>query len=273
MAEIQENRKVGYRINGNFTISPNEGYDAFKQATIYTNIYNYLDATDVTLPYVSMTYYNGVVIPQSLHNWENLADGTDFFHYAYYIKEVDLKLEKLENATYMFANCTALISAKLGNTTNLTNAFYMFAYCTNLTDIEIDTSNVTNMMGMFSNCTKLTTFPSIDTSNVTDMYGMFNRCSSLTDVPLLDTPNVTKIDSIFYDCPNLTNLGGFKNLAVRLVLNSCPLLTVESLMNVINNLKDLTGGTTQRLVLGSTNLAKLTDEQKAIATNKNWVLA
>ena len=42
---------------------------------------------------------------------------------------------------------------------------------------------------------------------------------------------------------------------------------------MFNSLKDLTGDTAKTLTLGSTNLAKLTAEQKAIATNKNWTLA
>jgi hypothetical protein len=45
-------------------------------------------------------------------------------------------------------------------------------------------------------------------------------------------------------------------------------------MNVINILKDYSGsGTTYTLTLGSTNLAKLTDAEKAIATEKGWTLA
>ena len=53
----------------------------------------------------------------------------------------------------------------------------------------------------------------------------------------------------------------------------------ESLMNVINNLYDLNltydvanGGTLYRQILrlGSTNLAKLTSDEIAIATNKGW---
>ena len=50
-------------------------------------------------------------------------------------------------------------------------------------------------------------------------------------------------------------------------------LTVDSMVGIFNNLKDLTGETAKTLTLGSTNLAKLTDEQKAIAINKNWTLA
>ena len=42
-------------------------------------------------------------------------------------------------------------------------------------------------------------------------------------------------------------------------------------MVVINGLQTVTS--TKTLTLGSTNLAKLTDEEKQIATNKGWTLA
>ena len=45
------------------------------------------------------------------------------------------------------------------------------------------------------------------------------------------------------------------------------------MVTMFNSLKDLTGETAKTLTLGETNLSKLTDEQKAIATNKNWTLA
>ena len=54
-----------------------------------------------------------------------------------------------------------------------------------------------------------------------------------------------------------------------------PKLTVQSLMNVINNLYDFraNGSTvTRNLTIGAYNLRKLTDEQKAVATNKGWTL-
>ena len=51
-------------------------------------------------------------------------------------------------------------------------------------------------------------------------------------------------------------------------------LTVESLMNVINNLYDLTanGLSGKTLNFGTHNLKKLTDEQIAIAIAKGWTL-
>ena len=45
----------------------------------------------------------------------------------------------------------------------------------------------------------------------------------------------------------------------------------ESIVKVLNNLQSIT--TTQTLTLGSTLLAKLTDEDKKIATDKGWTLA
>ena len=51
-------------------------------------------------------------------------------------------------------------------------------------------------------------------------------------------------------------------------------LTHDSLMSIINHLKDFSGTTTtMTCTLGATNLAKLTDAEKAIATEKGWSLA
>ena len=50
-------------------------------------------------------------------------------------------------------------------------------------------------------------------------------------------------------------------------------LSAEVMVNMFNALSDHTGLSSNTLVLGSANLAKLTEEQKAIATNKNWNLA
>lgn len=132
---------------------------------------------------------------------------------------------------------------------------------------------LTTTAQMFVACSRLTKVPLLDTSNSTSFSYMFNECVNLVTVHQLDVTKVTTASRAMYNCRNLTNLGGFFNLSVDLDLSQSTLLTVESLMNVINNLKDLTGDSAQTLTLGATNLAKLTDEQKAVATNKNWVLA
>jgi hypothetical protein len=51
-------------------------------------------------------------------------------------------------------------------------------------------------------------------------------------------------------------------------------LSHDSLMSIINCLKDYSGtGTTKTVTLGATNLAKLTTAEKAVATQKGWTLA
>lgn len=49
-------------------------------------------------------------------------------------------------------------------------------------------------------------------------------------------------------------------------------INIESLIQILNNLADRTGQTRYILTLGPANLEKLTSEQKAIATSKNWTL-
>lgn len=167
------------------------------------------------------------------------------------------------------------------NTSNVTNMSNMFHSCPSLKIIPmLDTSNVIDMSGMFANCSSLETIPMLDTSNVKDMEWMFTDCSSLKTIPMLDTSNVTNVRNMLADCTSLTNLGGFRNLGKSFpttgVISTfylyCPLLTHESLMNVINNLYDIKsiGIKTVTIDIGETNLAKLTAEEIAIATNKGW---
>ena len=134
-----------------------------------------------------------------------------------------------------------------------------------------DFDGVTNMISMFSDCYNLTTIPQIDTSSVTDMSYMFYTCSKLTTIPLIDTSSVTNMTNIFRSCSSLADLGGLMGLKCDIDLSSCP-LTHDSLMNVINKAADVTASP-KTLTLGSTNLAKLSDEEKAVATAKGWTLA
>ena len=98
--------------------------------------------------------------------------------------------------------------------------------------------------------------------------------------PKLETVDFSELDfqyclvngnfAPFNGTDNIINLRWGTGYPVSFKLNNCTKLTVDSLMSVINNLPDLTGSTAQTLTLGSTNLAKLSSSQVAIATNKNW---
>lgn len=185
----------------------------------------------------------------------------------------------LTNCSHMFYQCERLLSIPLFDTSNVTDMSGMFYGCKKLKTIpKLDTSKVTNMDSMFFDCISLTTIPQLDTSSVTHMYSTFSGCSSLKSIPLLDCEKVTHIDQLFGNSriETLTDLGGFLNLQVSLYdsLDHLPNLTVQSIMNVIDHLCGFLGSgfDPRYLELGPANLNKLTDEQKAVATNKGWVL-
>ena len=88
-----------------------------------------------------------------------------------------------------------------------------------------------------------------------------------------------------YSSATASNINGFSNcialVEVRFVANSikysisfanCGLLSTETIQSIIDGIADLTGGTAQTLTLHSIVGGKLTDEQKATITAKNWTL-
>ena len=184
-----------------------------------------------------------------------------------------LDTSNANNMSNLFNGCSSLTTIPLLDTSKVASMISMFHSCSSLTSIPLlNTSKVTNMNSMFYNCTSLNFISAIDTSNVKNMINMFFNCRSLTYIPLLDTSKVTSMNNMLRNCSSVKYLGGFKNLSISVsayFLDQCPNLTVESLMNVINNLATVSG---QSLKFGSTNLNKLTPHQKAIATNKGWTL-
>ena len=178
--------------------------------------------------------------------------------------------ENVTNMEYMFQNCNKLTTIPLLDTSKVTNMKNMFT-TSGLTTIPLlDTSKVTNMYYMFYNCLKLTTIPTLDTSNVTDMNGMFANCSRLTSVGQLDASKCTYFDNMFSNCSKLEQIH-MTGMKVSFDIHYSTLFTREALVEILNNLATVTN--TQTLTMGSTNLSKLTDEDKAIATNKGWTLA
>lgn len=164
------------------------------------------------------------------------------------------------------------------DTSNVTAMSYAFDSCSLITSLNLsnwDTSQVTTMSRMFAECESLTELDlsSFNTPSVTDMGYMFYYCSSLTSLDFSngDMSSVTNATSMFYHCTNLTNFKAPKNIGIALSFSNSTKLTHDSLMSIINNLATVSSSTT--LTLGSTNLSKLTDEEKAIATGKGWTLA
>lgn len=109
--------------------------------------------------------------------------------------------------------------------------------------------------------------------NATSITNLFYACTNLTTLRLADgfgeksTTNTT----LFYGCFSLRNIIGTPRFKASIMFDQCRSLTHDSLMNIINGLQTVT--TAQKLTLGTTNLARLTDEEKKVATDKGWTLA
>lgn len=84
----------------------------------------------------------------------------------------------------------------------------------------------------------------------------------------------TSYNNMFQLCSALETINFDGIVVANMDLSPCPLLTHDSIMSLFNVLKDYAGsGSTYTVTLGATNLAKLTDAEKAIATGKGWTLA
>lgn len=165
---------------------------------------------------------------------------------------------------------------------------------TEIPHINGDMSTITNMDAMFRACSNVKTLDLryFDTSNVTTMSNMFDGCQSLESLDISGF-DMGKVINIRYFIQNpfarkLVNLSfgydlgkgystasGANNIYYTLNLAGEYLLSHDSLVSVINGLYDIgsIGVQPQQLVLGSTNLAKLSASEIAIATNKGWTVS
>lgn len=262
-----------------------DGYSEVEVATSGVDINEYL--SDTIIHGESLT--GGWVYTIKKIRSPLTIEGTDasYMFYKYLLNELpQIDTSNVTNMKSMFSNCTNLTTIPLLDTSSVTDMNNMFYNCTNLTTMpQIVTSNVTNMNYMFGACRLLTSIPQLDTSKVTNIGYMFSDCMSLVTIPQINGEKLTSVGGTFNNCKSLENFNGIINLGqaylttqsanyfnYKLNLSACTNLTYDSLMNVINSLYDIAtlGVKPQQLILGDTNLAKLTEEEIAIATNKGW---
>lgn len=108
---------------------------------------------------------------------------------------------------------------------------------------------------------------------------LFNGCSNLVSIGNINLNNLADtvdLNTMFAGCTKLTDISGFKNnyqpsLANNISFEDCP-LTHDSLINISNSLKMLTEANKKTIVLGDSNLSKLSDIEKLSILSKNWNL-
>ena len=214
--------------------------------------------------------------------------------------------QKATNPRGCFSYCTSLTSLTLpeGFGQAAMNTDSCFDHCTSLASLTLPAGfgqKATNLYGCFSSCKSLAslTLPAGFGQKATNLYYCFDHCESLASLTLpagfgqaailipycfqncsaltsLHLPtgfgqNSTSNGNCFSNCKALTTITGNPNFKATVDISPCIKLTHDSLMVVINGLQTVT--TAQTIKLGTTNLAKLTDEEKKVATDKGWTLA
>lgn len=205
-------------------------------------------------------------------NCKNVTNMSYMFAYAHFSDEYTINLKntsKLTNMNTMFGyseNCT---SVPLFDTSNVTDMSYAF-YGTDITSVPLfNTSNVTKISYAFFDCGELLEIPKFNFSKITEIANLFQNCTKLNKIDAIDLSNITRTYYAFRNCSSLKEFLP-TGLKVSFDLSSSTAFERENLVTVLNNLGTPT--TTQTLTIGSTNLAKLTEEDIAIATQKNWTL-
>ena len=174
--------------------------------------------------------------------------------------------------TYAFNKFDSLISVEIPNTVEKigNSAFHT---CSNLKKVDLSKTKIGSLSSStFRNCWNLEEIILPKKLNNLGSYTFYD-CGKLKTIHIPGTVNGMGVN-IFTNCQNLefVTLGDDFN-AAKLDLSASTLFTRDTILQWLNALADRTGQTTYKLTIGATNLAKLTEQDILIATNKNWTLA
>ena len=217
--------------------------------------------------------YNLVSCLNSIHG-KNVANDASFMTISTHIAAIDSGIRHVRNGYELFMGNTSLkeLPAYL-NFQPFTSMYKMCYGCASLTYVrQLETANVTDMMWAFYGCSSLQKIDGLITDNAKSVTSLFHGCTALHTIshPLNFSSVTSQIDTTFTSCKLLSYVRFTGTTNVNVHVNGCPKLTVDSLLSLLNALAD--GVINKKCKLGTTNLAKLTEEQKAIATNKGWTL-
>lgn len=209
----------------------------------------------------------------------------------------------------MFKNTqlNTLKGIDFSNIQYMNGAFYA---CGNLTNLDYFTpsKSLLYMNNAFDSCGSLRIIPNLDLSSVLDASSLFESCGSIEEIGDINFENATSIGSFLknygdehpirkigvFNVPNLENIGDFFYYGFSPVirgnltemggfiglkcnwdggcgLDSCPNLTYQSCINILNGLADVTelGGRTLKV---HPNFLTAVGDEISIAIAKNWVI-
>ena len=145
--------------------------------------------------------------------------------------------------------------------------------------VTLDVSAGANFTNMCEN-SRITRFPILDISKANSGYAIFVGCTLLKSIQkiVLKADGTTPISNqMFQSCTALEEIEEIEGVIGKNIdLHWATKLTHDTLMRIINALQDKsedTSGTNWALTIGTENQDKLTDSEKAVATQKGWTIA
>ncbi|MCR5637140.1 MAG: leucine-rich repeat domain-containing protein [Clostridiales bacterium] len=104
---------------------------------------------------------------------------------------------------------------------------------------------------------------------------VFEQCRNLKTVSLPNSITYTNTATLipFSGCSNLESVTLEQGFNASIKLNNSTKYSHDNILSWFNALYDRSADTTNTLTIGSTNLAKMTAQEIAIATAKNWTIA
>ena len=162
----------------------------------------------------------------------------------------------------------------------------MFSGCTSLTSVDmsmLDLSKVTNMGNMLNSCSNLTYWSGVPTTDNKIVLDAILMGTKIETIGLSDFSKVYNTWAITRNCTTLKNITivplsidfdeDYANYGIAEIWEYGTVLTDTSLTQIFNGLADRTGREPKELNFSKNGyLARLTTEQIAIATNKNYTL-
>ena len=249
------------------------------QGTSSLSTFPEFDLTNVTSMY-HMFYGSGITSVPSLDVPRCSSFEAAFYGASKLETVTDLSLPAATNIKQLFMNCSKLAAAPAIDAPLVSggNANELFNGCSVMETVStFNMPNITSFYRWFKGCYKLkscTTLPVVsELKNIADMFACAYGGGALETLQEIDATSVTSTTDWMKTQAKLVNFGGLKDMKTSFNMSLCTLLSHDSLMNIINKLADVTDAETAPTCnLGATNLAKLTDEEKAIATGKGWNL-
>ena len=177
------------------------------------------------------------------------------------------------------------------DTSMITDASYMFSGYKGSSFPQLSWESVTNISQMFYSASNMVRLPNFNFKKLTNFGGSsysswLYGCTLIESIGVIDCDSITNVGYAFGGSSNsnLKHLGGFMNLGKASSVSNtngsyflayAPNLTYESVINILNGLYDRAsaGLSVLTLKLHANHMAMLSDEDKAIATNKGWTLS